>query len=202
MVERWDKVSSQVVSDHRIMKLRQDSSRSPRTGKTHSFFILESNDWINVIPITSEGSVILIHQFRHGTGELTLEIPGGMVDDEDGSARTSAIRELREETGFVADKMIPIGSVHPNPAFLTNRCHTFLALDVRLEGQTQFDAAEDIQIEAFDLTDVPSLISSGRITHSLVVAAFYHLERYKQLNPDWWESAGSGNPGGGDDGHG
>ncbi len=142
-----------------------------------------------MIPVTAAGRVIFIRQFRHGTGEVTLEIPGGIVDDEDGSARVSAIRELREETGYVAAKIIPIGSVHPNPAFLTNRCHTFLALDVRRQGQPQFDTAEDIQVEEFDLSQVASLISSGTVTHSLVIAAFYHFDRFREQKPDWRETA-------------
>jgi 8-oxo-dGTP pyrophosphatase MutT (NUDIX family) len=185
MVEKWEKLDSKPVTSNRIFRLRQDTSRSPRTGDTHRFFVIESEDWINVIPITREGKVVLIHQFRHGTREVTVEIPGGIVDSGDDSSLTSATRELAEETGYVADQLIHIGSVTPNPAFLNNQCHTFLALDARLQGDTQFDSAEDIQVEERDLEEIPSLISSGKITHSLVIAAFYHFDRFRVQNPDW-----------------
>ena len=185
MVEKWKKVDSSTINDYRIFKLRQDRSRSPRTGQTHTFFIMETGDWINIIPVTTEGKVVFIHQFRHGTEEVTLEIPGGMADDGDPSALEAARRELREETGYVADEILYLGSVAPNPAFLTNRCHTYLALGARHVDQPQFDSAEDIGVEEIELGHVPLLISSGRITHALVVAAFYHFDRYRQQHPAW-----------------
>lgn len=180
MVEKWQKLSSELVGDHKIFKIRKDRSRSPRTGDDHTFFILETGDWINVIPVTPEGKIVFIHQFRHGTEDVTLEIPGGMADAEDDSFAVSAARELREETGYVAEKIVPIGSVAPNPAFLTNRCHTFLALNAVQVGPTQFDGAEDIIVEEIDGSQVPMLIGSGRITHALVIAAFYHYDHYRR----------------------
>lgn len=188
MVERWEKLDTKTLSDHRIFKIRQDNCRSPRTGETHTFFILETGDWINVIPVTSEGKVVFIHQYRHGTEAVSLEIPGGMAEDGDSTMAASARRELLEETGYGADALLHIGSVDPNPAFLTNQCHTFLALGARRVGQPQFDRAEDIQVEEIDLSRVASLISSGRISHALVVAAFYHLERYGERHPEWLQS--------------
>lgn len=191
MVEKWQKLSSELIGDHKIFKIRMDRSRSPRTGDDHTFFVLETGDWINVIPVTPEGKIVFIHQFRHGTEDVTLEIPGGMADAEDVSFAESAARELREETGYVAEKIVSIGSVAPNPAFLTNRCHTFLALNATKVGPTQFDGAEDIMVEEIDGSEVPALISSGRITHALVVAAFYHYHQYRHHRQIGIDSDGS-----------
>lgn len=180
MVEKWQKISSHPLGHYRIFQLRQDISRSPRTGQEHPFFILEAPDWINIIPITPEGKVILIHQYRQGTEAVTLEIPGGMMDPEDTSPLESALRELREETGYEAEEAVFIGSVDPNPAFINNQCHTFLALGARKKHDVELDSMEDIVVEAFDLAEVPALIRNGRISHALVIAAFYHLERYQE----------------------
>lgn len=184
MVEDWKKTDSQQLADYRIFTVRQDTRLSPRTGHKHNFFVLDAGDWINVIPVTPKGKVVLIHQFRHGTGQVTLEIPGGMVDDEDGDPAVAARRELLEETGYAAGDIIHIGSVEPNPAFLNNQCHTYLALDAHWVQSPQFDGAEDIAVEEVDLAEVPELIRNGRITHALVVAAFYHLDNYRDKRQD------------------
>jgi len=178
MVKDWEKLGSEEIANFRIFKMRRDTRRSPRTGKEHSFFVLESPDWVNVVPLTPDGRVVMIHQFRHGTAEVTLEIPGGMVDDSEKDPAESAQRELLEETGYISDEIIHIGTVDPNPAFLNNQCHTYLALNARWQQPPRLDSSEDIEVELVPLADVPALIGNGRITHSLVVAAFYHYENY------------------------
>lgn len=175
MVKRWEKVKTEYLGDFRIFRIREDSGRSPRTGKIHGFYVLESPDWVNVIPLTPEGNVVMIRQYRHGTEEVTLEVPGGMVDAADGDPSVSAARELREETGYVPAEVLHLGSVAPNPAFLNNRCHSYLARDVRRVHEVQLDGAEDITFEEIPLADIPGLIRDGRITHSLTIAAFYFL---------------------------
>ena len=83
-----------------------------------------------------------------------------------------------EETGYTADKFIPIGSVAPNPAFLDNQCFTYLAVGARWLQEPQFDGSEDIAVCEVPLADIPQLIADGLITHALVVAGFYHLDNY------------------------
>lgn len=184
MVEPWHKQDSEYIGDYRIFRIRADTSLSPRTGTAHRFFVLEAPDWINVIPVTPEGNVVLIHQFRHGVEEVMVEIPGGMVDEGDGDPAVSAARELREETGYEAEAIIPLGAVAPNPAFLDNRCFHFLAVNARRVADVQLDGAEDIAIEEMPLSAIPDLISQGRITHSLTVSAFYFLELYQRQDGD------------------
>jgi ADP-ribose pyrophosphatase len=79
----WRVLSSRVNESFRIFNLRIDRAYSPRTQAAHDFYILESTDWVNVIPVTSRGEVVLIRQYRHGTREVTLEIPGGIVEHGD-----------------------------------------------------------------------------------------------------------------------
>lgn len=178
MIAKWDKQRSNIIGDYRIFRLRQDDSRSPRTDRIHTFYVLETGDWVNIIPITPEGKVVLIEQFRHGNGDLTVEVPGGMVDPEDDSPAESAMRELREETGYIAESCVHLGSVTPNPAILNNQCHTFLAKGARQVQAPQFDGTEDIRVFEVDLAEIPEMIRHGRIHHALVVAAFYHLDNY------------------------
>lgn len=179
-VKKWPRLGSEMVGDFRIFRLRRDHVRSPHNGREFRFYVLEAPDWINVIPLTPEGKVVLIRQYRPGTEEVSLEIPGGIVDDEDGDPAETARRELLEETGYAAEAIIPIGRVAPNPAIMDNQCHTFLARDARPVAQPQFDGAEYIELELVDLDEIPGLITDGSITHSLVVAAFYYYEQYRR----------------------
>jgi 8-oxo-dGTP pyrophosphatase MutT (NUDIX family) len=178
MVDSWQKEETERLGDYYIFRLRRDRSRSPQTGDSHDFFVLEAPDWINVVPVTPDGQVVLIRQYRHGVEQVTLEIPGGMVDDGEADPLEAARRELLEETGYEPAEIVPIGMVAPNPAFLDNRCYTFLARDVRQVRPPQFDGTEYIELETVPLATIPELIRSRRITHALVVAAFYHLDHF------------------------
>ncbi len=173
-VKPWKIISTKMNESFGIFDVRTDRALSPRTGMEHDFYILESSDWVNVIPLTRLEEVILIRQYRHGIRETTLEIPGGMIEKGD-SPEDTARKELREETGYIASEMILIGMVYPNPAFLNNRCHTYLALDVSRTGKQDQDPKEDIEIVIKPLEDIPGLIRTGEIRHSLVLAAFYRF---------------------------
>ena len=174
----WDRIDTESVADFRIFSMEKERRWNPRTKKEHSFFVLHSPDWVNVIALTSEEEVLLIRQFRAGTDNITTEIPGGMVDPGEEPC-TAAIRELQEETGYVGTKVMALGVVHPNPAFMNNRCHTFLVENVIKESEQNLDSGEDIEVFTTPLAAIKTRIADGTITHSLVVAAFAHLDRYR-----------------------
>lgn len=169
-----------MLGDYRIFRLRQDDSRSPRTGRLHTFYVLEATDWVNVIPLTAGGHVVMVHQYRHGTEDVTLELPAGMVDPGDNDPAQAAVRELAEETGYSAPAFTLLGSVAPNPAFLDNRCHTYLATPARPTSAPNPQGAEELALEEVPLAAIPDLIRSGRISHSLTISAFHYLSLYQQ----------------------
>jgi len=170
----WKVVASTWDRSYRVFNLRTDQAVSPRTGRTHPFFILESSSWVNVIPLTADKDVVMVRQYRHGTRSVTLEIPGGLVEDAD-TPKEAAIRELMEETGYMPKDVLPLGWVHPNPAILNNRCYTYLARGVVFSGARHQDDREDIEVLLRPLRSIPELILRGEISHSLVVAAFYRF---------------------------
>jgi ADP-ribose pyrophosphatase len=174
MIKKWTKTKQEVLHNYRIVNVRADSSISPRTGKEHTFYVIESPDWVNILPITADNHVVLIRQYRHGNDEITLEVPGGMVDAGE-EPQTAAERELREETGYASDDVIYSGNVAPNPALFNNTCYSFVARNARLVGAQAFDGTEDIAVELVPLADIPALIRNGTIRHALTVTAFHFL---------------------------
>lgn len=174
MVDPWPLEEEQELTSFRIGGLVRKRLRSPRTGRTHTFYELRFTDWVNVVAVTEDRRVLLIRQFRAGTRTVTLEIPGGLVEPGE-SPEAAARRELREETGYEAAEWRALGAVLPNPAIQGNRCHTFLALGARKTGDPQLEAAEDIDVEPTPLARIPELAASGAIDHTLVLSAFLRL---------------------------
>lgn len=182
MPKPWPVVSSTVEADYRIFALRRDRAVSPRTGEPHDFIVLECRDWVNVIPLTPDREVVMVCQYRHGIRELTLEIPGGLVDREDADPGEAARRELLEETGYAPRELLPLGSVHAQPAVQDNRCHTYLALDCVPVAAPAPDAGEDLRVVTVPVDEVPRRVAAGEITHGLVLAAFYRYELWRREN--------------------
>ncbi|HWN67043.1 MAG TPA: NUDIX hydrolase [Haliangium sp.] len=170
----WKMVREHPAEDYRVFRVHRREALHPRTGAVHTFSIIRSSDWVNVVALTPDDQVVLVRQYRHGTGRQSLEIPGGMVDPGE-SPLEAAQRELREETGYATARWIDLGMVEPNPAIQTNRCHTWLALDAERVGELELDPGEVLVVETTPLSAVADLVRSGAITHALVVAAFYHF---------------------------
>ncbi len=152
--------------------MREDLSERDGDGKQSTFFVLENPDWVNVIALTKENEVVLIEQFRHGAEKTILEIPGGIIDAGE-KPETAARRELLEETGFSSNEFVCLGKSNPNPAIQNNAIYHFLALDCEKTGETSFDEHESIKTKLVTLKEIERLIKSEKITHSLVLAAFY-----------------------------
>lgn len=160
--------------DYRIFKTSFVDAMHPRTGEPKRFSLIECTDWVNIIALTRDDQVVLLRQYRPGTGTVCLEIPGGMVDPGEDAA-TAAARELEEETGYTSSTWRRLGVAAPNPAIQNNRLHSYLALDVELTKPPRPDGGEVLAIELAPMAAVHAMLRDGRIDHALVMTAFAHL---------------------------
>ena len=174
-IQPWPLKDSEIAADFKIFKVRSDQRTSPRTGDDHSFFVIESVDWCNVVALTANDELVMVEQYRQGTNLIELELPGGMIDPGETPAET-APRELREETGYAGDAPEPVGFVYANPAIMNNKVHTVVIRNAAKQHDTELDAGEDLITRLVPLAEIPNLIDNGTIGHSLMVAAFFRFQ--------------------------
>lgn len=175
--------SSRVLFETPIFQLREDRAAHPGTGDEAPYYVLQSPDWVNLVAVTVDGELLLVRQWRHGSRDVELELPAGLVDPGE-DALTAATRELREETGYAAESLAEIGVMLPNPAYQDNRCTTFLAQGCRRVGDLQLDADEDIEVVTARPGDLRDLVRSGQLRNSVVLTAvFWWLDHTGRI--DW-----------------
>ena len=179
-IKPWKKAGSQPVGNFRIFTIRSDRVISPRTQEEHSVYVIDSVNWVNVIAVTADQHLVMIEQYRHGSTTIEWEIPGGMVDAADISPEAAGVRELREETGYEGRNARIIGQVFPNPAIMSNTCHTVLVEECRCLHPVQFDHGEDLATRLVPVAEVPQLVASGKIKHSLVLAGLYFFDLWQR----------------------
>lgn len=181
-IKKWGDISVIKQDGYRIFSIDTTRKTSIRSGVVQDFFTINSNDWLNIIAITPQQEVVMIEQYRHGSDNIELEIPGGIIEKNELTASQAALRELKEETGYTGARVIEIGAVNPNPALFKNSCRTFLVLDAIQTGNQELEQTEDIVVKLVPASEIQGLIVSGKISHGLVVAAFYFYDKFISKN--------------------
>jgi ADP-ribose pyrophosphatase len=161
-IEKWVTLSSKMAFDHRWYQLRQDTVALPNGEIIDDFFVSLRPDIVMVLPITAQGDVVFVRQYRHGIGEILLELPAGTTEPGEVPLAV-AQRELAEETGYGASEWAAIASFYKSPVKQNNRIHVFKAQPAHLKGQQQLDITEDIEVVLTPIAEIPALIASGEI---------------------------------------
>ncbi len=178
-MEKW--VNSQRVFEGRIFDVRAGEARLA-DGVTASREVVEHPGGVGIVPVL-DGRVVLIRQYRIAVGETVLEIPAGKLEPGDEPVERAQL-ELREETGYRAGRLVPVGMIFASAGYTSERIHLFLAFDLAFAGQAlEYD--ERITPAEFALEDLKRMLQEHAITDAKTVVA---LERFF----DYLEREGSG----------
>ncbi len=180
--QRWRRLRTEPYATTRIFDVVRAIYQHPDREKPQDFFVINPPDWVNVVALTPGHHLVLVRQFRYGINDFSLEIPGGIIDaGEDPVA--AGVRELREESGYVGTTARLLGSVHPNPAMQSNRCHLVLVEQACPLADLEWDPDEEFEIMTKPVEEIYSLASRGGITHAMVLDALLlftpHWEKLK-----------------------
>ena len=162
----WDMQENNLHADCRIFEVRKQRLKRRSDGLEGEFFVLDTNDWVNVLALTPDDKIILVRQFRYGSKEQSLEPPGGVVERGEDPV-IAGLRELREETGYVGEEPKLLGVVRPNAAILSNRCHVILVRNAQKTAALNFDQHEELVTELYPVKELKEMVRRGEITHSI-----------------------------------
>jgi len=151
-----------------LFRLRRERFRSRRSDRTHDFYVMHLADAVHVIALTPDDRLVMVRQFRAGSGRDSLEPPGGLLEPGEDPCAAGA-RELLEETGYAGDPARLLGTAWSNPSIMTSRIATIVVTNARRVAEPSLDPNEEVCVELVPARDIPAMIADGRIDHALAV---------------------------------
>lgn len=178
----WTHVESKYIHKEKWFNLRADKVLKGNGQEMEPYYVFEFSDWVNVLPVTKEGQIILVKQYRYALGVWSLEVPGGIMDPHETDPIEAARRELLEETGFSCGHIEQVAVVATNPATQNNRLFCYLATDCTLTHELSLDENEEIEMVLVKVEELEQLLASNSIIQSLhVCSILYGLQRLKAM---------------------
>lgn len=183
MIKPWKILQSQQTFRDRFLGVRTDRCQRADGHLVPTYHVIQQTPWVTVYPLTDDGNIVLIREYRHGAEIILTGPPGGVSDHGETDWEAVARRELVEETGYEARDLLQIGRCYPNPGIQDNELHFFLALGCTPTGQQQLDPNEEIEVFEMPYEDFLAYENLDE-QHGLHAAGLYYLERYFTKFPD------------------
>ena len=176
----WQLLDQKTVADCRVFTVNEHTFSHPAKQKTNPFYVIDCNDWVQVLALTEQRELILVNQFRFGSRDFSWEVPGGVIDPEDKDPVAAGCRELLEETGYAGEHARCLGWVHPNPAIMSNKSHFVLVENCREIAPPSPDEHEELETKRIPVSEAFAMLKAGQIKHSITINALFFL----QMNQD------------------
>nr|WP_294791249.1 NUDIX hydrolase [uncultured Mucilaginibacter sp.] len=177
----WKLLTSEYIHKGPWATLRADKCQMPNGHIVEEYFVLEYPDWANAVAITEDNKVLMVRQYRHAAGIVSLEIPGGVVEVNE-TPEEGMRRELLEETGYKFNNVELICTVYANPSTGNNKTFCYLATGGVKVQEQELDDQEELVIEEYTIDEVKQLLADNKIAQALhCTALFYALGKMGKL---------------------
>jgi ADP-ribose pyrophosphatase len=171
---KWKILSSEYLFKDLWFTVRKDKCQTPDGKIVDSYYVFEFPTWATALALTDDNKVILVKQYRHAIAEVSLELPGGCVDNEDKTFQAAIARELLEETGYEFSNYEYLGKISPNPSTNNNWMHMFLATGGRKIQDQQLDQNEEIEVELYSIDELKKLLDENKIIQAMHVTCIMY----------------------------
>ncbi|MBV2227167.1 MAG: NUDIX hydrolase [Sphingobacterium mizutaii] len=180
-MEKWKTIDSKYIIQRPWATLRVDKLEMPNGNIKEEYYVLEYPTWVNMVALTEDNQVVFVKQYRHGAGRIMVELPAGVVEDNE-DPEIAARRELLEETGYAFDDISYVCELFANPATSGNITYTYLLTGGRKVQEQDLDPSEDIEVVLMDLEEAKQFLFDNKIGQALHSSAlFYTLKKLGEL---------------------
>ncbi|OYD45564.1 DNA mismatch repair protein MutT [Sphingobacterium cellulitidis] len=180
-MEKWKTINSNYIIQRPWATLRVDKLEMPNGNIKEEYYVLEYPTWVNMVALTEDNQIIFVKQYRHGAGQIMVELPAGVVEENE-DPEIAARRELLEETGYAFDQITYVCELFANPATSGNITYTYLLTGGRQVQEQDLDPSEDIEVVLMDLEEAKQFLFENKIGQALHSSAlFYTLKKLGKL---------------------
>jgi 8-oxo-dGTP pyrophosphatase MutT (NUDIX family) len=172
MIQEWEKLSSEIVYQKKWMKIKEEACKLPNGQIIDPYIIVDVPGFCNVFVVTEAEEVILVKQYRHAAGIISIEMPGGMIDEGE-DPMIAAAREMQEETGYSSNDITLLYTISPNPPLESNRAWFYLAKNAVQVHATALDQYEDIELIKLSKKEFMQCLLNNEFTHGIQLGAMF-----------------------------